>query len=125
MPCPCGTGRTYGACCEPVHQNGAGLGTTAESLMRARYTAYVLNLADFLLASWHPDTRPPGMGEDPGNEWLGLEVLVTERGGALDNDGVVEFRARFRRGDDYLELHEVSTFTRVSGRWVYVDGDAS
>jgi len=90
--------------------------------MRARYTAYVMSLNDFLLTSWHPDTAPSSMGADPGNHWLGLEVVSTEQGGAMDNHGVVEFRARFARGDEHFELHEVSRFTRMNGRWVYVDG---
>ena len=30
----------------------------AEALMRSRYTAYVLKLEDYLLATWHPSTRP-------------------------------------------------------------------
>lgn len=92
--------------------------------MRARYTAYVMNLADFLLGSWHPETRPQQIAPDPGTEWLGLTVVDTDRGGGLDAHGEVEFRVRFRRGGEYLELHERSSFTRVDGRWVYLDGFA-
>ena len=91
--------------------------------MRARYSAYVLGDTAFLLRSWHPDVRPATVSFDPDLEWLGLDVERTEAGGAFDTEGVVEFRARFRRGDDHLELHEVSTFTRVDGSWVYVAGD--
>ena len=91
--------------------------------MRARYSAYVRHDADFLLRSWHPDTRPGQVMFDPDLEWLGLEVVRTEAGSGLDAEGVVEFRARFRRGSEYLELHETSRFTRVDGEWVYVDGE--
>ena len=91
--------------------------------MRARYSAYVRHDADFLLRSWHPDTRPGQVMFDPDLEWLGLEVVCTEAGSGLDAEGVVEFRARFRRGSEYLELHETSRFTRVDGEWVYVDGE--
>ncbi len=120
--CPCGRGAAYEKCCAKVHEHGAGIGVTAEDLMRARYSAYVLGAAAFLLRSWHPDTRPTTVSFDPAIEWLGLEVERTEAGGALATDGVVEFRARFRRGDEHLELHEVSTFTRLGGEWVYVAG---
>lgn len=92
--------------------------------MRARYAGYVLGKIEFLLASWHPDTRPAEVAPDPGTEWLGLTVVATDRGSGLDATGEVEFRARFRRGDEYLELHERSTFARVDGKWVYVDGFA-
>jgi SEC-C motif-containing protein len=121
--CPCGRVRFYEACCGRVHEKGAGVGVTAEHLMRARYSAYVLGDTGFLLRSWHPDVRPTTVSFDPDLEWLGLDVERTEDGGGFDTEGVVEFRARFRRGDDHLELHEVSTFTRVDGLWVYVAGD--
>lgn len=95
---------------------------TAASLMRARYAAYVLRDADFLLTSWHPTTRPSGVTFDADLEWLGLEVIATNAGTGFDNEGTVEFRARFRRGSEHLELHELSSFTRLDGRWVYVEG---
>lgn len=118
--CHCGVTLAYASHCETVHRGGAGLGVTAESLMRARYSAYVLHLGDFLLESWHVDSRPGKLTFDDGTDWLGLEVLATEAGGALDSTGMVEFKARFRRGGQNLELHEASTFLRIDGRWVYV-----
>ena len=90
--------------------------------MRSRYSAYVRHDAPFLLRSWHPDTRPLQVSFDPDLEWLGLEIVRTEAGTGLDAHGVVEFKARFRRGVEFLELHETSTFTRVDGSWVYVSG---
>lgn len=120
--CPCGRGRRYSMCCGRVHESGAGIGVTAEELMRARYSAYVLGDTGFLLRSWHPETRPVTVSFDPDLEWLGLAIERTQQGGAFDTEGVVEFRARFRRGDDHLELHEESRFTRVDGSWVYVTG---
>lgn len=120
--CPCGTGAAYADCCARIHAQGAGLGRTAEQLMRARYAAYVLGDADFLLASWHSDTRPDSLTIDADVVWDGLEIVTTAQGGAFDNVGIVEFRARFRRGGEPLELHERSSFERVDSRWVYVDG---
>jgi SEC-C motif-containing protein len=104
-----------------VHAQGAGLGVSAERLMRARYSAYVRHDGKFLLASWHPDTRPESVVFDDGLEWLGLEIVDTEAGSAFDNEGIVEFKARFRRGGEHLELHERSSFIRIDGRWVYLD----
>ena len=123
--CHCGADLAYGSHCATVHRTGAGLGSTAESLMRARYSAYVLHRGDFLLESWHPDTRPAVLDFDTGTQWLGLEIVRTEAGGALDATGMVEFRARFQRGGEYLELHEQSSFVRLDGRWVYVGPKAS
>jgi len=120
--CPCGVGQKYTVHCELIHVGGAGLGSTAEGLMRARYSAYVRHNRAFLLNSWHPDTRPTSLEFDPAIEWLGLEIVDSESGGVLDNAGIVEFRARFARGGEHLELHERSSFERVDGDWVYIDG---
>ena len=122
QPCPCGTGADYKTCCGPIHEADAGLGATAEQLMRARYSAYVLHDADFLLRSWHPNTRPQELSFSSGHTWHGLTIMETTGGGGLESDGTVEFRARFKRDDDHFELHERSTFTRIGGKWVYVDG---
>lgn len=91
--------------------------------MRARYSAYALGKGPFILSSWHPDTRPDRVAIDPSVTWHDLEIISTEAGTAFDNHGVVEFLARFDRAGTPLELHERSTFTRLDGRWVYVDGE--
>jgi len=90
--------------------------------MRARYSAYALKLREFLLDSWHPSTRPASLDFDSTTEWLGLEIIDTAAGSGLDTEGVVEFKARFRRGDEFLELHERSSFERVNGNWRYLSG---
>ena len=46
----------------------------AESLMRSRYTAFVQQRADYLLATWHASTRPAELDFEPGLKWLGLDV---------------------------------------------------
>ncbi len=121
--CPCGDGKAFARCCKPLHDSGsAGLGTTAEATMRSRYVAYVTRNAPFLLSTWHPSTRPARLDFSDEVEWHGLTVVATTGGGGLDSSGSVEFRARFRRGDAHLELHELSQFVRESGRWFYVDG---
>ncbi len=120
--CPCGFLLPYADHCGRAHLGGASLGATAEALMRARYSAYVLHDRSFLLASWHPDTCPAAIDFDDNIEWLDLEIVDTESGGALDSTGIVEFRARFSRSGEHLELHERSSFTRAGSRWVYVSG---
>ncbi len=91
--------------------------------MRSRYSAFIVGDADHLLRSWHPDTRPGDITFVENQTWDGLEIVACERGRALDATGVVEFRARYRRGDRFGELHETSRFDRIDGRWVYIDGD--
>jgi SEC-C motif-containing protein len=83
--------------------------------MRSRYTAFAVGDAAWLLASWHPSTRPPRL-DLAGTVWTGLEVLETRGGGLLDPAGEVRFRASYRGG----VLEERSRFVRDAGRWSYL-----
>ena len=123
LPCPCGSGRTLQACCGRYHAGElAGQAPDAEALMRSRYSAFVLDRLDYLLASWHPDTRPASIEpNEPGLRWLGLEVKRHQRQDA--DHATVEFVARSKLGGRAHRLHEVSRFLREGGEWFYVDGD--
>jgi len=94
----------------------------AEALMRSRYSAFVLERADYLLATWHSSQRPATLEFDSGVKWLGLEV---RRHRVLDaTHAEVEFVARQKSaGSPSLRLHERSRFVKEAGRWYYVDGD--
>jgi len=95
---------------------------TAEQLMRSRYAAHVKLDADYLARSWQVATRPSEITLDDDISWRSLVVHRTERGNALDADGVVEFTATYERAGKIVEMREISRFARASGRWVYVDG---
>ncbi|MCX3063804.1 YchJ family protein [Streptomyces beihaiensis] len=119
--CPCGLPSPYEKCCDRYHAGAAA--PTAEALMRSRYTAFVRRDAGYLLRTWHPDTRPPGIDFDAAPAWTGLEVLETTEGTSFHQQGTVTFRACYRDGGRAGSLHERSRFARVGGAWVYVDGD--
>lgn len=126
MSCPCGLPDTYAACCGRYVDHPGNPAPTAEALMRSRYTAYTLGNADYLLASWHADTRPDRLDlsdEDRRLKWLGLEVVRTSAGQPGDDEGVVEFVARYKVGGRACRMHELSRFVCVDGRWYYLDGD--
>lgn len=91
--------------------------------MRARYSAFAIGREDYLLASWHPDTRPGELELEPTMRWVGLEVVGSSGGGLLDRTATVEFVARYREGMRDGELHEVSRFDKVDGAWLYVAPD--
>ena len=91
--------------------------------MRSRYTAYVLGRAEYLLDSWHPEYRPDSLDLDSSQNWLGLRILRTEGGGEADDQGLVEFVARFKIAGRGHRLHEISRFTRAGERWLYIDGE--
>ena len=92
--------------------------------MRSRYSAFVLDLSDYLLATWHASTRPARLDpNEAGLKWLGLEV---RRHTLIDADhATVEFIARSKLAGRAQRLHELSRFLREDGRWFYVDGDLS
>lgn len=121
--CPCGTGLLHGECCGPLHAGERA--PTAERLMRSRFSAFALGDVAHLLRTWHPSTRPRDLLLDPEDRWYRLDVVRTERGGLLDSDGVVEFRAYRRSPSGPVALHEVSRFVREDRQWLYVDGAVS
>ena len=126
-PCPCGRvvakkTLTFVACCGRYLDH---FSTTpapdAESLMRSRYTAFVLRRTDYLVATWHPSTRPFDVAADHGTKWLGLDVRQHTVQGA--DHAEVEFVARYREAGRGARIHERSRFVREDGRWFYVSGD--
>lgn len=119
--CPCESGRSVEACCGQYHAGK--VAPDAERLMRSRYSAFVLGLEDYLLATWHPDTRPAELELDatPSPQWLGLTIKSHTR--LDDNHATVEFIARYKLNGRAFKLHESSHFERVDERWFYVDGE--
>lgn len=120
--CPCLSGETYAACCGPLHA-GTAEAPTAERLMRSRFSAFAVGDAAYLLTSWHPATRPAELDLDAELRWYRLDVLATERGGPFDREGTVAFAAHHRGPDGAGVQRETSRFTRVDGRWCYLDGN--
>ena len=119
--CPCGSGRALADCCGRYHEGQ--LAPDAERLMRSRYSAFVLGREDYLLATWHPSTRPAALELDATQrpQWLGLTVKAHT---PLDEThATVEFVARYKLNGRAFKLHETSRFEQVDGRWLYVDGD--
>ncbi len=120
--CPCGSGSAFAACCG-LYLDGGANAPTAEALMRSRYSAYTLGRADYLQQTWHPTRRPDSLSLDPAQNWLGLKIVRAERGGMGDDEGVVEFVARFKVAGRGHRLHEISRFEKVGDCWLYLDGE--
>mgnify|MGYP001572661587 FL=1 len=119
--CPCGLPHSYEDCCDR-YLSGNAPAPTAEALMRSRYAAYTLALEPYLLATWHPDTRPAALGLDAKlrPKWLGLQVKRHQQTDATHAE--VEFVARYKIDGRAFRLHETSRFIREDGRWYYLDG---
>ncbi|MCC8998989.1 MAG: YchJ family protein [Candidatus Contendobacter sp.] len=124
--CPCGSAKPYSACCGPFLDH-AQQPDTAEALMRSRYSAYVLVREEYLLRTWHPSTRPQALNFDNAEAitWLGLKIVRTEVGDSNDQQGMVEFVARYKVSGKAHRMVEISRFVRESGQWFYLDGTLS
>ncbi len=124
--CPCGSGKPYGDCCEPII-TGSRPARTAEQLMRARYSAHVVAQMDFVFESTHPAHRKgydhQGAREwAEKSEWLGLEIISIQAGGEDDETGEVEFIARYHDKSGNHDHHERAMFKRKDGIWLFTDG---
>lgn len=90
--------------------------------MRSRYSAYVLDLLDYLLATWHPSSRPTTLApNEPGLRWLGLSVKAHTQ--QDESHATVAFVARSKLSGRAHRLQEISRFVREDGRWFYLDGE--
>lgn len=125
-PCPCGSGLNYATCCGVFH-SGERIPTTAEQLMRSRYSAFSRKMPQYLLDTLHPDKRSPNelselqQAVTKGN-WLGLQIISCRQGTAEDETGWVAFRAAYDDQGAPAILEENSRFLKENGRWYYIDG---
>lgn len=119
-PCPCGSGRTFGECCQPVLAQKR-VPATAEELMRSRFTAHVVG--DFRHLH-RTDLETAGKAyveeETEGQElpWTRLVVHSHDLGPKPDM-AFVDFSAYYRAGEGEQALHEKSEFVRQNGTWFY------
>lgn len=96
----------------------------AVDLMKARYEAYVRKDIDFIVGTHDIMTREDVDVEETKKwaeeaEWLGLEIISTEKGEESDDYGIVEFKATFvEKGETHLH-HEKSEFHKRDGKWYY------
>jgi len=115
-PCPCQTGLPYANCCQPLHQGNTA--PSAEALMRSRFSAFTLGLPNYLLASWHPSTKPAQINLD--NTLWGRLVIHPQ-----DEPEHVHFSAFFNHDGEWYVQSELSTFCQENNQWFYLAGTPS
>ena len=86
--------------------------------MRSRYSAYALQLIDYVRATWHPNYCPQTLERaDKARRWLGLQVKHFR---VIDSSHAsVEFVARYKIAGQAQRIHEISEFVLENGRWLY------
>jgi len=99
--------------------------------MRSRYVAYTRQDIDYIARTHAEETRGEFDVEAARRWaaeaiWQGLEILSTERGSALDDEGRVTFLAKFRQRGATLAHQEISEFRKTAeGEWRFVRGAAA
>lgn len=123
--CPCGSSKSYDHCCQKAH-NHPSSASTAQALMRSRYSAFALGMGDYLQTSHAKKTRPSAK---EGKEierwaksvtWVKLEIHHCTNGSSTDENGTVEFTAFYLENGTLQSIHENSYFERRNQRWYYV-----
>ena len=127
MKCYCCSGEKFTDCCHPFIKNHA-KPSTAEELMRSRYSAYAVSAVEYLIKTTHPSVRKFHNAESienwaKSNDWQKLEIISKNEGDAKDKKGIVEFKAYFNdvKGEPQIH-HEISNFRKELGKWFFVEG---
>lgn len=120
QPCPCGSGLTFGQCCEPILA-GRAAAPDAERLMRARFTAHATYHFKFLHDSYKPTAGKPYVAEvgEPTMQWTKLVVHSHETSPENPDKAYVDFSAYGTEDKVEKVLHEKAEFLRVNGQWLY------
>lgn len=116
-------------CCGPILA-GKSPAATAESLMRARYSAYAQSNMKFIDATQIMLEGETFNQEDAlkwaeGSEWKGMKVVATKKGTPADATGIVEFEAHYKdkaSGKDLVHK-ETALFEKAQGEWKFKDGN--
>lgn len=121
--CYCGLKKNKQECCSPF-LSGTKKATTAEELMRSRYSAYVTGNIDYILSTHHHLTRPLKEKAEIlkwtlSVKWLGLTVHSTNQGGLKDTIGYVNFTALFMEQGQLDRIEENSKFIKEADCWYY------
>lgn len=121
LPCPCKSERSYQTCCAPLHKQ-LQQASSCEQLMRSRYSAFVLQLGDYLFTTYHVDYRGNLTAEQLAEktvEWKNLQIIDSDTG---EKTGFVEFKAWFIHNKQLSCHHERSNFVKSHEQWLYCDG---
>ncbi len=127
IECPCKSGKLYKECCKPFH-----MGKSADSpltLMRSRYAAYALNLAEYIIQTTHRENSEFTFNTKDWakkisefslhTEFRDLEILDFEDKSPFAT--VTFFAHLFQNGKD-VSFKEKSLFEKVKDKWLYKHG---
>ncbi len=117
--CPCGSSKLWDDCCEPIISLTKPA-TTAEALMRARFSAHVAGSQTFLQYSMLENAGKPVevLPEAGQSAWTRLAIHSHELGKTPDM-ATVDFTAWFVEGEKERPHDEKGEFKKVGDTWFY------
>ncbi|MBX9669663.1 MAG: hypothetical protein K2X93_18715 [Candidatus Obscuribacterales bacterium] len=128
FPCPCSSKTLYHKCCKAFHDGQ--LPTKAVDLMKSRYSAYALNLPEYIISTTHKDN--PNCKADH-EEWKAdlqnfssttqFDSLQIEEFVDGEETATVMFKASLRQAGQDASFREKSTFVKQDERWLYRSGE--
>lgn len=121
--CPCTPNIAYQDCCGRYHAGATP--STAQVLMRSRYSAYVTHNIEFIKITTLPAQQAQldmqAIAEWSQNgQWLGLEVL-SKTVAQDQRHATVEFIAHWHDAQGRHQHQETSLFIKPAERWYFYD----
>lgn len=126
-PCPCGSEKEYDHCCQIFHKGKRP--KNALLLMRSRYSAYVLNIPDYIIQTTHPANPQYSENKLAWKQSISqfslhttfhkLEVLDFKEKNTL---ATVTFTAHLSQEGNDSTFTERSYFEKINNRWFYRGG---
>lgn len=125
--CPCDPQNSYQLCCQPLHLNEA-VAKSPEQLMRSRYSAFVKQEYEYLIATHHPrylnGLTAKDLAHGTPQQWIGLQIIAAPT--QQSNQGQVTFKAWYKTADSskarFDAIFECSDFVLENGFWFYTQG---
>jgi SEC-C motif domain protein len=127
--CHCGANFTFEQCCQP-YLSGVKQPPTAESLMRSRYSAFVVEDINYI-----KDTMTGEMLKNFSYDqtlayaqsvtWQRLNVIASSADDPAATTAWVEFEVYYILNGIEKCLYEYSSFERMENRWFYIDSEKS
>ncbi len=119
MHCPCGSALAFNDCCQ-LFITQKQKPTTAEQLMRSRFSAYATSHGQYIFDTYSMAGKTKQSVEDIqtwADQCIWIALVIHE-----STEDIIEFSAYYIIDDTLCELRERSNFTLEQGEWRYVDG---
>lgn len=126
--CPCHSGKEYSNCCKPYHE-GKTNPQNASQLMRSRYSAYALQLADYIIKTTHPKNISYQKDFKKWSESIlhfckittFKDLKVEDFKETSETEAYVTFTAYLMQAGHDASFREKSRFEKVDGLWLYLE----